>query len=270
MKKLSIDKLSQIIKEVQKDFPNNRIDELIKKSNFNGDNLAEMLGYSNKSSISGLRHSNIKKKYFFENNEEGKKLKKKQPKDKGEGDISSKDLICLSRVFGVSVDYILGLSNYQNIGNKEIMEITGLSEEAIETLRKLNMYNPQNASNPKDLLLCEANSDIYSQTKKAIDFLNYALTNTFTESYNNNEYTATIFELLWDYIDNSNKEYMNPEDRSLLGDFITPISNGFEDSKIEIHRMYKESIIYQLRRILDKYNKDVWWKRFDNIINNKD
>lgn len=248
MKKLSIDKLSRIKRDIQKDFPDNRIDELINEFNYSGENLAELLGYSDKSSISGLRHSNIKKRYFPE---------EEKTKNKGKGDISSKDLICLSRAFGVSVDYILGLSEYRNIGNKEIMEITGLSEEAIETLRTLNLYNPNNATNPKELLLCEANSDTYSQTKKSINFINYALTNTFNEKYNNKEYTATVFELLWDYIDNSNKEYMNPEDRSLL-DLVVPISDGFEDSKIDIHRMHKESIIYHLRRILDKFNNNIW------------
>ena len=111
MKKLPKDKLSRIKAKIQKDFPNNRIDELINEVNYSGEDLAEIIGYSDKSSISGLRHSNIEKKYFPE---------EEKTKNKGKGDISSKDLICLSRVFGVSVDYILGLSEYRNIGNEEI------------------------------------------------------------------------------------------------------------------------------------------------------
>ena len=43
--------------------------------------------------------------------------------------------IALAKLYGVSIDYILGLSDYTSIGNKEIHQITGLSNEAIEHLR---------------------------------------------------------------------------------------------------------------------------------------
>lgn len=48
------------------------------------------------------------------------------------------ELVVLERLadlFGVSTDYLLCRSDYRNIGNKEICEITGLSDEAVETLR---------------------------------------------------------------------------------------------------------------------------------------
>lgn len=47
-------------------------------------------------------------------------------------------LISLSKLFGVSTDYILGLIEYTHIGNKEVSEITGLSQRATDTLRQIN------------------------------------------------------------------------------------------------------------------------------------
>ncbi|MCR4928996.1 MAG: hypothetical protein K5988_03260 [Lachnospiraceae bacterium] len=257
-----------IIQYIQKDFPNNKIDELINESKEKGlsiDNknidkkdintklYARLLGYSDNSSISQLRYSNIDKDYFHKDEDEEK------DKRKGKGDLKAKDLIVLSRIFGVSTDYILGLSEEKHPGNKEFSKYTGLTEEAIESLRQLNKYNPDNTNSSEEMLLCEANSDIYSQTKKSIDFINYALTNTLHEKYNNKEYDTTLFELLWDYIDSNNIDYLNAEDRYPLGDLILPVaSDGFEGSKFEIHKMHKESLIYQLRRILDKFDKDKW------------
>ena len=47
-------------------------------------------------------------------------------------------LIRLAAVFGVSTDYLLGISPYTQVGNAEVMQITGLSEGSINTLRLLN------------------------------------------------------------------------------------------------------------------------------------
>ena len=51
--------------------------------------------------------------------------------------IPSDILIKLSSILKVSCDYILGVSNSLNIGNREIMAYTGLNEQAIENLRGL-------------------------------------------------------------------------------------------------------------------------------------
>ena len=56
-----------------------------------------------------------------------------------DGNYPSADyLIELSQLFGVSTDYLLGISDYTNIGNKEMSETTGLSEYAIDILRAIN------------------------------------------------------------------------------------------------------------------------------------
>ena len=44
-------------------------------------------------------------------------------------------LLNLSEMLNCSVDYLLGKTDYMNIGNKEICEITELSEDAVEVLR---------------------------------------------------------------------------------------------------------------------------------------
>lgn len=55
---------------------------------------------------------------------------------------SADNLVQLSQLFGVSTDYLLGLSDYTNIGNKEMSEVTGLSEHAIDILRTINSNRP--------------------------------------------------------------------------------------------------------------------------------
>ena len=54
----------------------------------------------------------------------------------GKTPIPSHILIQLSNILGVSCDYILGLTDSLNIGNKEIEDMTGLTEKSIEQLRR--------------------------------------------------------------------------------------------------------------------------------------
>lgn len=41
----------------------------------------------------------------------------------------------LAKIYSVSVDYLMGYSDFANIGNAEVHQITGLSDYAIELLR---------------------------------------------------------------------------------------------------------------------------------------
>ncbi len=47
-------------------------------------------------------------------------------------------LLLLADMYGVSVDYLLGLTDYSSTVNEQISEITGLSDAAVEMLRILN------------------------------------------------------------------------------------------------------------------------------------
>ena len=52
-----------------------------------------------------------------------------------DGDLpNTTDLIALAKLFDVSTDYILGLSDYQKTEYKMISELTGLNEEAVKSL----------------------------------------------------------------------------------------------------------------------------------------
>ena len=99
-------------------FENNNIEKLRKEHKWNQEELAEKMGKSIRM-ISNYEAGNIAK------TEEAKKMK---------------DL------FGCSIDYILGLDKYRSIGNKEVSEITGLSDESIEALRKLNTHTSNDSA----------------------------------------------------------------------------------------------------------------------------
>lgn len=76
-----------------------------------------------------------------------------------EGNYPSADyLIGLAQLFGVSTDYLLGLSDYTNIGNKEMSETTGLSEYAIDILRAINSNRPGGEMYPQLLSIIISSS----------------------------------------------------------------------------------------------------------------
>lgn len=55
--------------------------------------------------------------------------------------IPSDILVALSKYFEVSTDYILGVSDYRNIGNKDIKDAIGISDQNIEALRFYKKYH---------------------------------------------------------------------------------------------------------------------------------
>ena len=61
--------------------------------------------------------------------------------EKGEHYPDTNYAIDLAHLYGVSVDYILGETQYTNIGNKEMIEMLGLSEDSINILRLFNIKN---------------------------------------------------------------------------------------------------------------------------------
>ena len=76
-----------------------------------------------------------------------------------DGNYPSADyLIELSQLFGVSTDYLLGISDYTNIGNKEMSETTGLSEYAIDILRAINSNRPGGEMYPQLLSIIISSS----------------------------------------------------------------------------------------------------------------
>lgn len=86
----------------------------------------------------------------------------------GKKPIPSNTLTRLSSILAVSCDYILGVSDTLNIGNKEVEEITGLNEQAIENLRTFNA----NILNDVALALVASEYGIVHTPYNPIDTLN--------------------------------------------------------------------------------------------------
>lgn len=99
----------------------------------------------------------------------------------------------LSEVFGVSTDYLLGLSKERNIGNNEISSITGLSETSIEALRFFSAS--------------QGDDDVDKEHKKTIDFINRAFSTVFPSvaryksEPEEHAPLTTIFATMMKYID---------------------------------------------------------------------
>lgn len=76
----------------------------------------------------------------------------------------TENLLKLADYFNVSTDYILGRSQYLNIGDKEMSEATGLSVKAVEVLRYGTLPEADGVI-----------SDTPSWNKKTVSFINRAL-----------------------------------------------------------------------------------------------
>lgn len=84
-------------------------------------------------------------------------------------------LVLLADFFNVSVDYLLCRSEYTQIGNKEISEMTGLSDKAINRLKQINESDKQlELSNIKNVFR-DSSSVSPVMIKLRIPFLNFLL-----------------------------------------------------------------------------------------------
>ncbi len=102
----------------------------------------------------------------------------------------------LATIYNTTPDYILGFSDDRHIINKDnITEKIGLSEQSVNLLHKIN--------NPSIPIVDDL---AHSESKKTIDFINYALSHYEEKSEDSViNYTYTIFTLLYDYITFSNR-----------------------------------------------------------------
>lgn len=87
-------------------------------------------------------------------------------------DISLGQFMRLLNALDVDMEYILGAEN-EHVENKEISEITGLSNKSIEVLRKINKKPRPTFTDANGLSISTgANTN---ELSRAIDFINYAL-----------------------------------------------------------------------------------------------
>jgi transcriptional regulator with XRE-family HTH domain len=164
--------------------------------------------------------------------------------EKGSTDIGLLTLLAYAEVFDVSVDYLSGQIDTYNPENKSVMEVTGLNEGAIHSLRMMhNYYNEENVKKRLRLNgISEKNLEKrYQQEKREIkkyhnedicNLISYTITDvrfwgTFNDSLNN------IFKLL--------KE--SAYDEAGIGDEKTKVINLFIkllDSCIESFKGYNK------------------------------
>lgn len=147
-------------------------------------------------------------------------------------------LIKLSKLFEVSADYILGLNPCRHVGNKEIREATGLTENCIEVLRFIN-------SPPKGM-----SAEVRGFNQKTLIMVNLLLQaerdklfiGPFGPDDNN---LRNVFTEMYDYVfaDEAKIEYLGSNDGTI------PRYYNNRD-------LLKEMRITQIRKLLDACPKE--------------
>ena len=116
----------------------------------------------------------------------GRDLKTYRKYELEETSIPSDVLIELSKKYGVSTDYILGLVEFRNIGNKEISQAIGLSESSIEALRFFSspyFYSREHQNNIDFInIVLEAESEKIAEYKGYLLKINKKNKDTFIQS----------------------------------------------------------------------------------------
>lgn len=154
--------------------------------------------------------------------------------ENGEREIKTEDIILLSDFFGVSADYLLGLSEYRTIEGsmKEAAEYTGLAEIAINALRSIKEYDDNN-SDDSQITFCS----LVSLLLAAPSFMN----------------------LLWQLLDvyNSRKQLAESIGRFNLGEehrddliMIADIVRHDIQDSLEEFRMLLEDDMFQIGEVL--------------------
>ena len=103
--------------------------------------VAERLGV-NETTVNAWEVGKAKKSY---------KVGQKSQEKKEPYDISSTNLKALADLYGVSVDYILGRTDYKTINGADVARITGLSDPAIKVLQLCGGDNPMMYHHARDV-----------------------------------------------------------------------------------------------------------------------
>ena len=156
--------------------------------------------------------------------------------EKGKRSPDTIYLIKLSELFGVSCDYILGLTDYTNIGNREIEDITGLSNEAVEVLRYIS-YNDWDNTN-----------------RATIGFINrvleFASDSCTIDSYGDGHSISTVFSIMEEYVTSKN---IVASIGGKKGQLIAFLDNQVKIDTVQ--SLYLEKLSSDVRRILDNLRK---------------
>lgn len=141
----------------------------------------------------------------------------------GKKPIPSNILTELSNILKVSCDYILGVSDTLNIGNKEIEDMTGLNEQAIENLRTFNA----NLLNNVALALVASEYGIVHIPYNPIDTLNMIINSPECEG---------LLSAIEDYI---SPEYNKPMCYVAAGEKVGGVTTKKADYHIPTNQIHK-------------------------------
>lgn len=165
---------------------------------------------------------------------------------KGQKQPETYKLCALADYFNVSTDFILGRTEYRNLGNEDISKAIGLSEKSIEVLRFLNGLSVTNEEDKR-------------HHRKVIDLINVVLEDTYSamiayRGSDDNPPVENIFSFMKDYIDPIETElsfYENGERKSLSGYAATIDSNG-SPTMYTVNEIKRTVIIERIKASLTK------------------
>lgn len=138
-------------------------------------------------------------------------------------EIDSDKLIKLSEIYSVSVDYLLGRSECVSVENSYINELTGLCDNAISTLKLLNMNNGSTIVGHNEI---ETLNILLSDFLTTLSFLG-GLQDFLNTRYKIPVFHTGKYETVDNYTDDSHPE---PIDNVAVPQCIVP-NNGFDVQK---------------------------------------
>ena len=167
---------------------------------------------------------------------------------------SLENLMNLSALYNVSIDYITGNSDYTKIGNKEMSQKTGLSNDSIDALHMLHAPIDPSATDSQQT----GRYDIIALNLILEDFYNNAKNTEDYQKYS--RLTDTLLNQIGRYIDSNSSNFGTT----------TPIfrqnENTFVFSQGEVaEEIFKTQIYESLKQLKEKYSLDIIFKRKENL-----
>lgn len=133
-------------------------------------------------------------------------------------EIDSDKLIKLSDIYSVSVDYLLGRSECTSVDNSYINELTGLCDNAISTLKILNMNNGSTIAGHNEI---ETLNILLSDFLSSLSFLG-GLQDFLNARYKIPVFHTGKYETVDNYTDNLHQQ---PIDNVVVPQCIVPNNN---------------------------------------------
>ena len=175
--------------------------------------------------------------------------------ESGSNRPDTEHLLDLAKLYNVSCDYILGLSEARNIGNDEIEKVTGLNKTSIEALRFFNSTGYNNEDRR-----------VHAET---ISFINYVLgehreeINMYKSDPSSRAPVETIFSTMMDYISSKSDmislSYWQDGIRQNVSGHVATIEINDKATGYTISELAKTTILERIKRWLirteEQYNK---------------